>query len=246
MTWTNLIDDVSACRRCVFPQGLLRQSDRIYVMDNHQAALWCWLQRVDSTDTYNILHIDRHYDSTDLVDFVAPALNGRLIHDLSLSDYLSIDQKFGSECVAPVFRYDNYFPTLLHYYPTFVGCIYTATHECGTRLVYENQLSVRPDELPVNVDFWMTGNGSDAKRPWIVNVDIDYFFYPDTNQDSRELFSTAYVEELFTHIKTHIDSGDIQVITIATSPGNTGTEAKANKFCEKVCSLLGCPINLTN
>lgn len=27
--------------------NLLQQEHKIYVMDNHNAALWCWMQRID-------------------------------------------------------------------------------------------------------------------------------------------------------------------------------------------------------
>ena len=34
----------------------------IYIMDNHLAAGWAWLQELDIDKSYNFFHIDRHAD----------------------------------------------------------------------------------------------------------------------------------------------------------------------------------------
>ncbi|MFP9097729.1 UPF0489 family protein [Flavobacterium sp. RHBU_24] len=42
--------------------NFLYKSGKVYVMDNHRCASWCWLQEIDTDKEYNYLHIDRHYD----------------------------------------------------------------------------------------------------------------------------------------------------------------------------------------
>lgn len=46
------------------PTGVnfLFKHDKIYVMDNHLCAGWCWLQHTDLSRKYNFVHIDYHYD----------------------------------------------------------------------------------------------------------------------------------------------------------------------------------------
>ena len=44
---------------------MLWQSNKVYVMDNHRNAAWCWLQQCEDGDSYNFMHIDRHYDMGD-------------------------------------------------------------------------------------------------------------------------------------------------------------------------------------
>jgi len=44
----------------VYNQNFLWRSGSVYVMDNHRAAMWCWLQHVDPNHPHAILHIDRH------------------------------------------------------------------------------------------------------------------------------------------------------------------------------------------
>lgn len=41
---------------------MLWQNEKVYVMDNHLSAAWCWLQSCDPEKKYNFMHIDRHYD----------------------------------------------------------------------------------------------------------------------------------------------------------------------------------------
>lgn len=40
----------------------LWNSDKVYVMDNHLAAAWCWMQKCNEDVRYKFLHIDRHND----------------------------------------------------------------------------------------------------------------------------------------------------------------------------------------
>jgi hypothetical protein len=41
---------------------MLWKNEKIYVMDNHLSAIWCWLQSCDPKAEYNFMHIDMHYD----------------------------------------------------------------------------------------------------------------------------------------------------------------------------------------
>ena len=42
--------------------NFLFQQDKFYIMDNHLAAGWCWLNELDKTKSYNLFHIDQHWD----------------------------------------------------------------------------------------------------------------------------------------------------------------------------------------
>ena len=43
--------------------NILFRSKNFYVMDNHGAALWTWLQHIDTNKKYNFIHIDKHDDT---------------------------------------------------------------------------------------------------------------------------------------------------------------------------------------
>lgn len=42
--------------------NFLYKEDNIYIMDNHLAAGWCWLQELQPKTSYNFFHLDRHAD----------------------------------------------------------------------------------------------------------------------------------------------------------------------------------------
>lgn len=46
-----------------FTQNFLWKRQNVYVMDNHRAALWCWLQHIDPKQRYSLFHVDQHYDT---------------------------------------------------------------------------------------------------------------------------------------------------------------------------------------
>lgn len=43
--------------------NILFKSNNFYVMDNHGAVLWTWLQHIDTKEKYKSIHIDKHYDT---------------------------------------------------------------------------------------------------------------------------------------------------------------------------------------
>ena len=45
--------------------NFLAKTGKIYIMDNHLAAFYCWCKEVDLSKDYALLHIDRHHDLGD-------------------------------------------------------------------------------------------------------------------------------------------------------------------------------------
>ena len=91
---------------------LLFKDNKIYIMDNHRLALWSWndaLNLTNSTEQFNLLHIDAHPDMSDA------ALNEiqKLFIDwtnISIQDYQNFWQK---EYNIPLIRWDNYLTIFL-------------------------------------------------------------------------------------------------------------------------------------
>jgi len=53
----------SKCDDPVEGLSFLWQEDKIYIMDNHRAALWCWIHSIRPNIKYSIFHIDAHHDA---------------------------------------------------------------------------------------------------------------------------------------------------------------------------------------
>ncbi len=90
----------------------LKQDKNIYLMDNHMAAAWCWGKELDQTKSYNILHIDKHYDllpvSSEYVNLVEFD-----IFLMEIDEFIGLKNSSGKQ----VFRFDNYLTILDLMYP---------------------------------------------------------------------------------------------------------------------------------
>ena len=80
-----------------------------YVMDNHRAALWCWLTELAEDDPYTLVHLDFHWDGARMTPGDSDKL--RAAWPLSIEDYGSLrEDVFGH----PLVRWDNYICPLLN------------------------------------------------------------------------------------------------------------------------------------
>ena len=103
--WDWIVPFKGRNRSGVANQNFLCRSGSVYVMDNHRAALWCWLQELDLEEPHSLIHIDRHTDT------LQSRLDDWMQHLPSWSDdidtYLAQTHRIGAhDC--PVIRWDNY------------------------------------------------------------------------------------------------------------------------------------------
>ena len=112
-------------------QNFLWKFRNIYVMDNHRAALWCWMQEISAQHAYCAFHIDAHYDCAGAPD--AEWLNSIPdIRVMSFADYLSISDPNSTSPAIPAIRWDNYLSLFLAKYPSQCAELFTTTHQIGT------------------------------------------------------------------------------------------------------------------
>jgi hypothetical protein len=202
-----------------------------YIMDNHLAAGWAWLNQLDCKNTYNLVHIDRHYD---LLDFEETMNNeiiskGVKIDTLTLDEYLALKQPIGNGEYAPMFRWDNYIGNLHIVYPNFFGLCYFATHEDGNTLENFINCEATSNELIDNIEHWILSND---KNKWIINIDIDYFF----DYSSGQILSDEYIITLCIAIKKVYNK--IKVVTICLSPECCGGWPMAIEKTRLICEIL--------
>ncbi len=199
--------------------NVLWNRDQVFIMDNHRLALWCWFQKLDKTKRYNLLHIDAHPDMSE------SALK-HFNHDLwrmSLTDYREAWQ---DDINMPLFRWDNYIEVFLKNYQQMVGKTVSATHHVGS--VKELSLEVKPYDLVKFTQGLFSGEKYVNDLPWIVNLDLDYFF--SAAPEKVLLFSQDYIRSLSDAIKAGLLSGMIEVLTISLSPECCGSWENAEKM----------------
>jgi hypothetical protein len=220
----------------VLTQNFLWKHGNVYIMDNHRAALWCWLQEIKLGKQINLLHIDEHYDTLysqmDLWLASLPPLEPLSIHDYLAVDYLPP----GSPIRAPIIRWDNYLSIFLDRYNAEIRQFYCATHKDGDVPRSSVMLEIAPDHLAGNV----AALKEPQQAPWIVNIDLDYFFCDQTDRRKR-MFSGSYIEAIFGAIREAHEAGNVACLTLCLSPDEelTGGWEQAEALCGEICTILG-------
>lgn len=224
-------------------QNFLCKSGNVFVMDNHRAALWCWLQEVDLGAPHSLIHIDRHYD----------ALQSRLdewmkhlpIWSSGIDEYLGkAYQSEAGQC--PVVRWDNYLSIYLESFARSLKKFYCLTHGDGDKPNYKYPLHEPASELPENLSSWL----SEQEAPWIVNIDLDYF-YCQFGSGHRRMLSDDYIDAVAEGLKDAMDRGAIGVLTLCLTPdsftpGWADTEALAARLLKGLDLTFQLQDNLEN
>lgn len=219
---------------------LWREKKKVYIMDNHRCALWCWLQH-NLNDDVSVLHVDAHSDMA----AVTKKYTAEFVHSLTLKQYLeeSWQPKNETSCV-PVFLWDN-----------FLTFFWEQQKNCICELSLPRRISVDigiNDEIRKAANFYdpwqLIGDLSkkieDSNSKWIVDIDLDYFFYESCEKGFSLMFSEEYIEEFCRIIKKNLND-KIIVLTISLSPECCGGWEEAEKLCQTITGFLELDFNLS-
>ena len=200
--------------------NFLWNHENIYVMDNHLAAAFCWLQKCRQDEAYNFLHIDQHNDflCNAAIDEYAKILGDSVC---SLDAYYSLQYNG-----LPLMRWDNYIkPTqLLH--PNWFNHNIFATQKSPvdriTQCIIPQMVIEYVNPIDVNNEldslFYEEYHMPYSRYKWIVNLDLDFFF----DEECNKLFDDEYIISLANKFKQNNDR--IQVLTICLSPECCGKD----------------------
>ena len=198
-----------------YNMNFLFNNGKFYIMDNHLAAAWCWLQKIDTSKRYGLFHIDRHYDLLNNLtdDFIAENRSELINKDFFF--YLSLKDNMNNQAI----RYDNYIDAFNKLHPNLLQQIYYATHkdgtdQNGTSLEHINTYEPNLRELDTNINYWLTECHKDIDQ-WIVNIDLDFFFTGEDGECSQ-FITRKYIKNICKEIKNSLPK--IDVVTIAISP----------------------------
>jgi len=225
----------SAC----YNQNFLWNDNNIYIMDNHRAALWCWFQHLKKDKRIDFIHIDKHTDTlqSSLADWVKACPD---LWAISIDDYLSLIYENNNGSDYPLFRWDNYGSIFLDKYANLINECVFATHGDGDAPNFKNVNQSDVWDLAGNLSYWI----EESTNQWIVNVDLDYFFYL-SNSDTYELFqSEQYIEQVFSTIKKHLDDKKIACLTLCLSPECCGSWDAAEALCDKAVNIMSIDFKL--
>jgi len=206
--------------------NLLLKQDSIYVMDNHRLALWCWFQEMEKGNRYNLFHIDAH---PDMSESALETFN----HDLWIMNLEQYRTAWQQNINSPLFRWDNYLEVFLRNYPDCIGLTLSATHHLGSPKGLQEE--VRPYDLLKCLNDIFSGKKYINELPWIVNLDLDYFF--SAQPEKIQLFSDEHIDMIAKTLMNGLELGMIKVITIALSPECCGGWDKAELMLSKFAQL---------
>jgi len=215
--------------------NLLFKSNNFYVMDNHGAALWTWMQHIDTGKKYNFIHIDKHYDT--LTSNLKPWVNSLPTNfkDLTIEEYYNLKYQRGQE-EFPVIRWDNYIPIFNSLYGDIISDYIFYTHGCGTSGIESLD---KVQEWPILSMFEnLESQINENEDKTILNLDIDFFY---ANQDDKyfQLFSDESIEILFNQIQNCLlITNKIEVMSVALSPECCGGWSNSLKIYNKLAKFL--------
>ncbi len=223
----------------IWELGFLYQSGKVYIMDNHLGAGWCWLHHLDNQQKYGFFHIDTH---DDLVSNEAPAY----MRSLSLSKEMTLDVYCAiptgmprSSEEKPLFRFDNFIANLNHVFPVFFNTNIFSINEPRQKvpLGFKVNRFIEPEEL-----LSLFSAIIESENQWIIDLDIDYFFREEGHNNYVQFLDNEYIDELCEKICMAKDR--IQVITIAMSQYFCGGWENSKRVTERIAKNLAILINL--
>jgi hypothetical protein len=208
--------------------SFLWHSDRLYVMDNHRLALWCWWQHLDNDRRgWNFFHVDRHYDA--LWQRARPWLDyHNPNHRLDLNSFRQA--KFSEQGEElNLYRWDVIISALLTLDGKKIHRWVFATAGLGESPPISNLEFINPWNLPAQLRWMATPNGEEL--PSIIDIDLDYFTYFDDNGFFGRVFSDQYLRELSSTLGEGLTNKRFGVVTVALSPTTTGSWQLAEELC---------------
>ncbi len=189
--------------------NFLWRQDNIFIMDNHRAALWCWIESLKNEIGLSLFHVDRHFDALfsaqDYKHFPHDSFENLTIEEYLVRGY---DNEFFA--VTPLFRWDNYLGIFIEKYKDKIENWAFATHGKGSAPHSVSYGAYDPWEFPAAL--------AELKGKWIFNLDLDYFFGRMGNAQMGRLFTDDYIQDWGKALRKSIDDGVIKVLTISLSP----------------------------
>lgn len=199
----------------------------IYIMDNHLAAAWCWMQECKIDEEYNFMHIDQHSD-LGVRGFAKDIEFVRTNPRITLEEYCNITYfngigshksfQCGNYITACHFLFPSWFNTNLFYYtvPGIKGSTQGSGYDNFTEQKKDNSFIIQHIEQFIERQVFPSNklviDENMQKKKWIVNLDLDFFW----DKNKNRALDDQFINDLGIAIGKAMKN--IQILTIALSP----------------------------
>lgn len=203
--------------------NFLASYDKVYVIDNHLAAFWCWL-KIPFDKPYKLIHVDQHYDCSSIYENTEALINSIDWRNLKLEELSNI--YFDKELERPLLTWDNYICSFYQLRPSFFEMAYFFTHGVGD-FDYLGKSENYDFEQIYNFKFTSGTN-------YLLNLDIDIFF---SNDFKRVQFSEPDIKRMGKWINKNILK--FEQIIICLSPELCGGWSNSKKMANLILNEIG-------
>lgn len=249
--WIYLFEDSFGKSGAVDVNFLFNEGN-IYISDNHLCALWGWMQQCTSEKEYTFIHVDYHNDLKipNIIRWCRELKNLKSINDFLHFRYLP-----DNISPEPYLSYDSYIQIAYALYPKWFTGIRFLTSECSFGEYYECRKNPRIEcknhfdavsgekieyhSSCLLIETLQQIVSGEFKNKIILNLDIDYFFDSGSDYHERDTYWTdEKINQVAQLLKSAMDSGNVQVLTIAMSPECCGGWQPACQVMEKLLPIL--------
>lgn len=191
--------------------NFLARLGRVYFMDNHRLAPWCFWQHEEEAERWRMFHIDRHPDAAD------DKIDWKRARD-------TFQRDLAAYCAAcdgnqPLFVWDSITRAVYEASPHRFSDVYMSAS-------YEREEC--PDFVTDRIDPWhivhrlwyvvhQNEEGTD-RSPWWIDLDIDYF----VTHDKYPLVASDLVRRIGRLVIQGVENEQVRLVTIALSPETSG------------------------
>ncbi|MCH5216371.1 MAG: hypothetical protein J1F10_05470 [Muribaculaceae bacterium] len=218
--WIRQIEkNILECESSLHTLNFLWQENNIYIMDNHLAAGWCWLDCLSQDKEYNFFHVDQHQDLCCGLATQDDLERIRNSYPFDIDIYCNFTFERGiATPTSPfnkVFTWNTYIKQLQYMFPHwFTECYfacpdYVHDNPQTTRLPLNIVYNATNLQIYNNISYWLSEKN---ERKWIFNLDFDYFF----DNEGMQIYSDEYIKAFSQDLYKALEN--IAVLTIAMSP----------------------------
>lgn len=212
--------------------NLYVKEDNLILMDNHRAAFWAWLQ-LDLTKSYNLIHIDRHYDLSPYFEERHSSIKQfQNLGEISLKEFSELTYMQGIRVTHPIVTWDNYINIFNEVFPNFLSFTYFITEKEGSFLFSNKYKEIELyDLMEMHIE---------NDRKYILNLDLDYFFTKDSYGNPFQKYTDNYINLFADWIVSERDN--FEQIIICLSPECCGGWNNSKKIAKLILNKLGSKI----